>query len=1486
MTDGNTECSGWNVSLVRGTHGAGGDFAPRSARTRPKDRAASIPRFLALFALLAAGATSLAAEETVGKRPYEMVWANRTEDTHAPLIDFENLDGWTVETHDAAATLARSRRQQLWGKYVGELVYRGDGTHPAVTCLPPAPIEIPQPFDSVNFWVYGNNWAWAPDRSTPRVAIHLRLRSPGGQVVDVSLGVVRWKEWWVMHRRLSPEQIALLKDGAVLEAIEVRDGRNEDDRTLWFDNLAFYRETLPPLTFEPRPKRGIEPFAGQSAGTNTGPGKLPFPTREETLLPDNLSQAFEVSLEESHGQFAFHYRGDDGHLVYRYQPATGTLGDITAEWVGRGDPFQPMAEGGIRGLSPRGEPIEATGGWKLSRCRRVGETVVSTWKCLFGDQPAEVTYTLRLWQKSLVVDVRCLGGRVSEVRFGKAVGVDQPRLVTLPYLTGGSRRPAVLVGGPAQKPLFLFGLVDHYRSNASELFAENSIAEEGVVYNGGSRYLPKTDGRRNDCFERLFLTISPRFEEVLPNIANPKSPWMQVTGDRLWRAHGASNREQDYAYWKRVARYGMTKVVITDHETGWRDGGESFTFRTRAAPGKGGDQGQADYARKIHALGFVYGIYNNYTDYAPVNEYWDEDCVTRTSTGEWRTAWARCYNPKPARAVEFEARLAPIIQRKFHLNTAYCDVHTAVRPWSYCDFDARVPGAGTFAATFYAYGEIMLHQKKTWGGPVYSEGNNHWYYCGLTDGNYGQDQVARLPESPWLVDFDLRKMHPLCCNFGMGNPGMFFGRKVGMGSTPEQRSASLDQFLAATLAFGHTGFLVMQNGIGGAVRSYYALEQVHTRYAREIATDIRYADSQGNLLKTSAAVATGAYRRRQIATRYGNGMKVVVNGHPTETWKIAEAVLPPFGWFAEDTREGKLLAFSALVDGHRADYVDSPEYVYADGRGRFTRFAKAAADGQVVALARPNGRVEVIPVGDCTSFGVSLDGATATAVALDEAGDELGPAKTRFSRGLVYVVPVDKAFSYLLTPGPAPAVSLRCDRTKVVPGETVQVAGHGEHEVKVPADAVPGTRLWHTFENGWIDFSVVALVDAQFTVDKALHLKLASHLPRTSEAEISLNGQTQTAELSPQVATTLDFPLDLPPGEAVRELSLKVTAGPLVHTQRAWLKAEESMVSVAEFPPAFESGQCLRKSGREEAIDGATGGGAYWSELPCGGVTKKCLAMHPTYKTGPGYTFAVFGPVALPQTPRAVLRCEIGKGDGSDPGDGILFRVAIVDSAGKETTVAEKQWIEHAWTPLRADLSPWAGQSVKLKLITDPGPADNTSGDWARWAGMRIESADPVLLVTVHDRPVELRRCPGPHGLPGLTPKQLRGARTGTLHFEAIGLQHGAPYISTADLNGVPLGELPGAGGNQQQGTWGEVAVPLPPAALASLDRWNHLTVANPGQDCFKMRRAWIELQWADGRIGSSEITVPIYTQPGTWKYAQGTGVPFGEDIAIEIRFP
>ena len=76
----------------------------------------------------------------------------------------------------------------------------------------------------------------------------------------------------------------------------------------------------------------------------------------------------------------------------------------------------------------------------------------------------------------------------------------------------------------------------------------------------------------------------------------------------------------------------------------------------------------------------------------------------------------------------------------------------------------------------------------------------------------------------------------------------------------------------------------------------------------------------------------------------------------------------------------------------------------------------------------------------------------------------------------------------------------------------------------------------------------------------------------------------------------------------------------------------------------------------------------------------------------------------------------------------------MLDASGRQTIAAEKTWIEHCWTPLEADLSPWAGQKITLELIADVGPRDNSSGDWACWTGLRLESLRPELQSTVEER--------------------------------------------------------------------------------------------------------------------------------------------------------
>lgn len=834
------------------------------------------------------------------ERPYEMVQAGRTADDVRPLLPMTDAGGWTVDTREAVASVTTATDRAVYGTGCLRLTYRGTGKSPFVWLRLRRPVRLQPGCDTVSLWVYGNNALGNP-KDTPSVSLNLLLRDSQGKELGPQFATVHHHGWFRIVSRLQPDVIERLKGGGELLGLLVHRGTNPEDRAIDLTSLCLYREELRPLSFAPRAKRGVQVFPEAPQGVNTGEGRLPFPTVATTIVPVCESDpTLEFKLPDDPCAWdSLAFRKDRG------------------EWV-------RFAVGG--GIYPKSARRGAT-----VRFQRIGN--------------------------SLVADVVRKGGVAEEVRFGGIAAPGAAERIVMPYLTygfnGPSNRPAVVSFRLGEKPFFLSAHFDWTQSNASEPLPCD-VADAGLLAaNGGVRYVPKTDGKRNDVYERFVWTFSRDFASVLPVIPNPVSPWKSVTGSHLWIEYSSStNREADYAAWRTVRRNGMRKIIVNDWETMWRDGYESFTFRTDPAPKKGGEAGQLQYTRRmIDELGFRYGPYNNFTDLAPVNAHWSADRVSRRPDGRLYEAWYRCHGPKPLYAVEMCERLTPLIQQKFSFNSAYCDVHTANTPWERTDYDARVPGAGTFAQTFYAYGEIMLLQKKFWNGPVYSEGNMHWLYSGLTDGNYAHDRGYRIVEMPWLVDFDLRRMHPLECNVGMGAPLHFY-----FGNEPKDRVAGLDRFLTATVAFGHAGHFTRW-GNGEDLQSYFMIQAIAAKYTQAEVRDIRYGDAEGNLLETSEAVATGAFRRSQVVVRYSDGTFVAANGSTNESFCVAfgsrSITLPPNGFFA---KSGKTLSFSGIKDGHRADIAVAPDdYVYVNGRGTFTRFAEGGTDGRLLRLVRPDG---------------------------------------------------------------------------------------------------------------------------------------------------------------------------------------------------------------------------------------------------------------------------------------------------------------------------------------------------------------------------------------------------------------------------------------------------------------------------------------------------------------------------------------------------
>jgi hypothetical protein len=907
-------------------------------------------------------AQPLPADEAPGPRPYEMVWADR-KPPHVPQVNFDSLEGWQVEcTAGAVAELSVSQRQRVWESPVARLVYRGTSPKSTVILRPPdhscgavPAVPIPDPVSATTIWIYGNNWAWSPEPGTPRVTVSLLILDGEGTEHTLDLTQVGWKEWWLVHKLLPP---TLLKRAPLRFAgLRITGGSNKEDRELYLEDLVFFQETSAPLRFEPRPQRGVDPLPGQSPGANTGPGRLPFPTREQTILPQNHAKQFTTKLERAGEAWRFTYQDADTQLAYELRPGARFWDPVIVSLNGT-TICKVMAGAGPKFAT---EPKD----WRLAGAEAAGDQLKASWQADLDGTPVVVQSTVRLWQKSLVVDCICTGGPATELSYGRIEDVEDPKLLMLPYMNYGGHHLNVLMS-KGKVPYFASVWMDWYRSNASEPYCLDRIDGRQVHLNGGVRYLPKTDGRRNDLYERFFVTFSPIFEETLATIANPPAKRGREAGTRLWQeSWGPENYEREHARSKKLRAYGIELVTQCNHEITWRDGGESFTFREKAAPARGGDDVLRHYVAAQRSLGWRSGLYTNYTDFAPVNAYWDVDRVMRRPDGNLVTAWPRCYSPKALFAVEMDRKLAPLIQQKFNTNAAYTDVHTSVTPWDRTDYDARVPGAGTFAATFYAYGELLLHDQDVYDGHCWSEGNHQWLYAGLCTGNYGLAYSGlRLWKYPYLPHFDLLKMHPLEVDIGVPWTGQFFQDKEGW-QKPENIVTSIDQFLAATIAYGHIGWLVEEaHGIRQTCRSYYMFQPLQARYAMLKPEEIRYG-ADGGTLSSSAAFLSGDWRKSKIFIRYPGGLLVWVNGNAAESWRVEHEGLthdlPPFGWLAVGT-DG-YYECSEVADGKRYDRARTPECIFLDGRGTWRQFDGIGTAGSVaVRQAKEGNGLSIITI--------------------------------------------------------------------------------------------------------------------------------------------------------------------------------------------------------------------------------------------------------------------------------------------------------------------------------------------------------------------------------------------------------------------------------------------------------------------------------------------------------------------------------------------
>ncbi len=73
--------------------------------------------------------------------------------------------------------------------------------------------------------------------------------------------------------------------------------------------------------------------------------------------------------------------------------------------------------------------------------------------------------------------------------------------------------------------------------------------------------------------------------------------------------------------------------------------------------------------------------------------------------------------------------------------------------------------------------------------------------------------------------------------------------------------------------------------------------------------------------------------------------------------------------------------------------------------------------------------------------------------------------------------------------------------------------------------------------------------------------------------------------------------------------------------------------------------------------------------------------------------------------------------------DGVTFKVLLRDGDA-EHEVFNRHHTDRAWAQHSVDLSPWKGNTVQLRFVSDVGPDDNSVTDQSYWGDVNVVRAD------------------------------------------------------------------------------------------------------------------------------------------------------------------
>lgn len=617
----------------------------------------------------------------------------------------------------------------------------------------------------------------------------------------------------------------------------------------------------------------------------------------------------------------FRYTGADGTLEYDWTaPATprdGLFGSLTLRAQMTGDKAVAVPLGTSAALSWVQAATPLASGWS-----QTNQELVLWRQYRVGERLATVRLAGQLLGKTLALTATCDQPLVQTFDSGGWGPVVRRRRIPVPYYTGS-------VDYLPQAGLFVNALLDWTASSATSL--------EGTRAN----YEALTDGTRVPLRERALFTAAWHLDETLPNPPNPPSPWRGFLADKIILDIWGGSFRSIADNLESLAAFGVTNCVALIHD--WQRSGydNALPMHYPANSHYGGDAAMSHLVAVAARLGIRCALHENYVDYYPNYDFFNTNDIALDSAGHLQHAW---FNPgtriqsfavKPNAILRLAASQSPEIQRRYQSRANYLDVHSAVPPWFHVDMRAGEAGAGQFHTVWDVHRQLWAYERGVYGGPVFGEGNNHWYWSGCLDGveaQFGSGWPGNGGfTAPLAVDFDLLKIHPLQFNHGMGYYERWWPSEsyhTNWSGLPPL--AVLDRYRMQEAIFGHAGFL------GGSVYANvplawleaHLLSPVTSRDALARPTAIRYRVGAQWLDATAAAKLNSPEVWNCVQVQYENGLTLTANT-ASNTVAVGQWLLPQFGWVAQGAG---VTAGTVLRDGVVTDFAQTADSLFVNAR--------------------------------------------------------------------------------------------------------------------------------------------------------------------------------------------------------------------------------------------------------------------------------------------------------------------------------------------------------------------------------------------------------------------------------------------------------------------------------------------------------------------------------------------------------------------------